>query len=191
MKTSTWSELGDQLSARPAAPSIALGGKAKTTIYCCLCRGRISLETDFRPTTVECSHCGLKFTYDPQREQEPLPVQGLRLHCSPQFDLQHHHAPSIDARDATEPTEPTVASSAEPTTISAPPLNLIETDVAQTKTNDSNCSGILTAGFFARPFVAVAAWFRRFRPLSHLGGHRVKEETPPDVTTGVNRTEDE
>ena len=58
----------------------AVKGKATATIRCGLCRETIELESNFRPTPAVCPHCGLKFTFDPQKQ--PLPLSGLRLSLS-------------------------------------------------------------------------------------------------------------
>jgi hypothetical protein len=58
----------------------AVKGTAKATIRCGLCRETIELESNFRPTPMVCPHCGLKFTFDPQKQ--PLPVRGMRLNWS-------------------------------------------------------------------------------------------------------------
>jgi hypothetical protein len=55
----------------------AVCGKAIATIHCGLCQEAILLESSFRPTPTVCPHCGLKFTFDPQKQ--PLPVRGMRL----------------------------------------------------------------------------------------------------------------
>jgi hypothetical protein len=58
----------------------AVKGTAKSTIRCGLCRETIELVSNFRPTPTVCPHCGLKFTFDPQKQ--PLPVSGMRLNWS-------------------------------------------------------------------------------------------------------------
>ena len=58
----------------------AVKGTAKSTIRCGLCRETIELVSNFRPTPTVCPHCGLKFTFDPQKQ--PLPVTGIRLNWS-------------------------------------------------------------------------------------------------------------
>ncbi len=60
--------------------SSAVKGTAKSTIRCGLCRETIELESNFRPTPTVCPHCGLNFTFDPQKQ--PLPVSGMRLNWS-------------------------------------------------------------------------------------------------------------
>ena len=55
-------------------------GTARASIRCGLCRETIELESNFRPTAAVCPYCGLKFTFDPQKQ--PLPVSGMRLNWS-------------------------------------------------------------------------------------------------------------
>jgi hypothetical protein len=148
MTTSTWSEPSDRLSARPVFPSVAIGGKARTTVRCRLCQEVIPLETSFRPTTAACPHCGLKFTFDPQQEQEPLPVRGLRLRNSAASEAQHGAAaqpaqPDAQARAAIQfPQTETARAQTRP-------------NLPEPKTNDLSGVGVL-----ARALAAVAALFR-------------------------------
>jgi DNA-directed RNA polymerase subunit RPC12/RpoP len=86
MKTSTRNGHDDLESAKPAAQSGAIQGKAKTAFRCRLCRETVVLESNFRPTPAICPHCGLKFVFDPQ--EEPLPVRGLRLRYSEVLEAQ-------------------------------------------------------------------------------------------------------
>ena len=66
--------------------SSAVKGTAKSTIRCGLCRETIELESSFRATPAICPHCGLKFTFDPQKQ--PLPISGMRLNWSDVADAQ-------------------------------------------------------------------------------------------------------
>jgi hypothetical protein len=69
-----------------------LRGQATATIRCGLCRETIELESNFRATPTVCPHCGLKFTFDPQKQ--PLPLSGLRLSMSAVSAAQRPREPS-------------------------------------------------------------------------------------------------
>jgi hypothetical protein len=71
-------------------------GKAKASIRCGLCRETIELESNFRPTPAVCPHCGLKFTFDPQKQ--PLPVRGMRLNWSEVAAAQQRRGSDISHR---------------------------------------------------------------------------------------------
>jgi hypothetical protein len=60
--------------------NVAVKGTVKATIRCGLCRETIELESNFRRTPAVCPYCGLKFTFDPQKQ--PLGVNGMRLNWS-------------------------------------------------------------------------------------------------------------
>jgi hypothetical protein len=152
MKTPTWSESSDHQSAEPVLPSVAVGGKATTTVRCRLCREVILLETNFRPTTAACPHCGLKFAFDPQKEQEPLPVRGLRLHYSATSVAEHGPAtqPDTHVRAANQlPQAQATPAQAE--------TNHLESKANFARARSKRRSGV---GVLARPLAAIAAMFR-------------------------------
>lgn len=209
MTTSTWSEPSDRQSAKPVLPSVAIEGKAKTTVRCHLCQEVILLEASFRPTTAACPHCGLKFAFDPQKEQEPLPVPGLRLYCSAASEDQHG--------PATPPAQPDAHMLAAiqfpqaKTTPAQATTNVPEAkaNFPQAKTNHLSLGGVL-----ARPLAAVAALFRgcwsvcpqramgfegsrcRWRrlqgvlpwPISRLASRSANEDKTEDMTTDLDKT---
>jgi hypothetical protein len=91
--------------------SSAVKGTAKSTIRCGLCRETIELESNYRPTRTVCPYCGLKFTFDPQKQ--PLPVSGMRLNYSavvaaerPRDTIRHHlHDAHVAKQQATPPPQ--------------------------------------------------------------------------------------
>jgi hypothetical protein len=85
MKTSTRYEPNDR-DAESTSRSTCVQGLATTSVRCRLCRETIVLQSNFRPTSTICPHCGLRFVFDPQAE--PLPVRGMRLRYSEVLEAQ-------------------------------------------------------------------------------------------------------
>lgn len=149
MKTSMWNDPSDRSSAASVFPSVAIGGMAETTVRCRLCGETILVETNFCHTTTACPHCGLRFGFDPRKEQEPLPVPGLRLHCPTTGAPQYHLAAA--------PTQPDAIAASEAPQTQTPAQG--EATVSEAMTKRPSEVGILR-----RPLATVAALFRRCWP---------------------------
>jgi hypothetical protein len=120
----------------------AIQGTAKATIRCGLCRETIELESNFRPTPTVCPHCGLKFTFDPQKQ--PLPVRGMRLNWS---EVAAAQRPSGAARHRVHEAHTSTQLAATP--FSAPPA----------RTNFFAWAGSVALAMAA--ILTLLSWFRR------------------------------
>ena len=76
MSASSTTESSSAPRLRSAAQVVPEGQSARQ-VKCKLCSGSVPVDNTFRPATIECPHCSVKFYYDPLKS--PLPIRGVKL----------------------------------------------------------------------------------------------------------------